>query len=135
MTETLNYSITIHGAKNRSSKWLFFKLFIFSPCKLTILMMKKSTAALYEGLWKNLWKCWQDFEGVKIFFLIMEQVNRKDKWLIFLCMYLIKAFGWEKIWICILLVFKMSFELITYTQVGIQPLLLYLRILYFIKFI
>jgi len=42
------------------------------------------------------WKCWQDFEGVKIFFLIMEQVLRKDKWLIFLCKYLIKAFGWEK---------------------------------------
>jgi len=39
---------------------------------------EKSTAALYEELWKML-EMLTGFEVVKFFFLIMEQVFRKDK--------------------------------------------------------
>jgi len=56
MTKTLNYSITIHGAKNRSlsSMWSLLKLFYFSALQVNHTHDKKSTAALYEGLWKTL---------------------------------------------------------------------------------
>jgi len=55
MTETLNYSITIHGAKNRSlsTKWSLLKLFYFSALQVDHTHYEKSTAALYEGLWKT----------------------------------------------------------------------------------
>jgi len=64
MTETLafpfislilNYSITIHGAKNRSqsSKWSLLKLFYFTVLQVNHTHNTKSTAALYEGLWKT----------------------------------------------------------------------------------
>jgi len=55
LTETLNYSITIHGAKNRSlsSKWSLLKLFYFSALQVNHLHDEKSTAALYEGMWKT----------------------------------------------------------------------------------
>jgi len=55
MTETLNYSITIHGAKNRSllSKWSLLKLFNFFALQVDHTHDAKSTAALYEGLWKK----------------------------------------------------------------------------------
>ena len=54
MTETLNYSITIHGAKNRSqlSKWSLLKQFDFTALQVDHTHDDKSTAALYEGLWK-----------------------------------------------------------------------------------
>jgi len=56
MTKTLNYSITIHGAKNRSlsSMWSLLKLFYFSALQVNHTYDEKSTAALYEGLWKTL---------------------------------------------------------------------------------
>ena len=56
MTETLNYSITINGAKNRSlsSKWSLFKLFYFTDLQVDHTHDEKNTAALYEGLWKTL---------------------------------------------------------------------------------
>jgi len=56
MTETLNYSITIHGATNRSlsSKWSLLKLFYFTASQVDHTHDEKSTAALYEGLWKLL---------------------------------------------------------------------------------
>jgi len=55
MTETLNYSITIHGAKNRSlpSKSLL-KLFFFTALQVDHTHDEKSTAPLYGGLWKTL---------------------------------------------------------------------------------
>jgi len=50
MTETLNYSITIHGAKNRplSSKWSLLKLFYLTALQVDHTHDEKSTAALYE---------------------------------------------------------------------------------------
>ena len=56
MTETLNYRITIHDAKNRSqsSKWSLLKLFYFTALQVDHTHDEKSTAALYEGLWKTL---------------------------------------------------------------------------------
>jgi len=58
MTETLNYSITIHGAKNLSlsSKWSLLKLFFFTALQVDHTHDKKNTAAMYmyEGLWKTL---------------------------------------------------------------------------------
>ena len=54
MTETLNYSITIHGTKNQ---WLSFKgsllivLFNFTALQVDHIYDEKSTAALYEGPW------------------------------------------------------------------------------------
>jgi len=55
MTETLNYIITIHGAKNQSlsSKWSLLKLFYFTAFQVDHTHDKTSTAALYEGLWKT----------------------------------------------------------------------------------
>jgi len=55
MTKTLNYSITIHGAKNQllSSKWSLLKLFYVSTLQVDHTHDENSTAALYEGLWKN----------------------------------------------------------------------------------
>jgi len=55
MTETLNYSITIHGAKNRllSSKWSLLKLFNFFALQVDHTHVEKSSAASYEGLWKK----------------------------------------------------------------------------------
>jgi len=65
MTETLNYSMTIHGAKNwsLSSKWSLSKLFYFTAFQVDHTYDEKSTAALYEGLLKTLemltgfWRC------------------------------------------------------------------------------
>jgi len=56
MTETLNYSIKIHGAKNRSKsyKWSLLKLFYFTALQVDHTHDEKSTAVLYEGLWKTL---------------------------------------------------------------------------------
>jgi len=55
MTETLNYSITIHGTKNRSlsSKCSLEKLFYFSALQDDYIHDEKSTAASYKGLWKT----------------------------------------------------------------------------------
>ena len=53
MIETLNYSITIHGAKNQwlSSKWsLLIVLFYFTALQADHTHDETSTAALYEGL-------------------------------------------------------------------------------------
>ena len=56
MTEKLNYSITIHRAKNRSlsSKWSLLKQFYFTALQVDHTHDETSTAALYEGLWKTL---------------------------------------------------------------------------------
>ena len=50
MTETLNYSITIHGAKNQSqsSKWSLLNLFYLTVLQVDHTHEEKSTAALYE---------------------------------------------------------------------------------------
>jgi len=52
ITETLNYSIIIHGATNRSlsSKWSLLKLFYFTASQVDHTEDEKSTSALYEEL-------------------------------------------------------------------------------------
>ena len=56
MTKNLNYSITIYGTKNQSlsSKWSLLKLFYVTAFQIDHTHDEKSTAALYEGLWKTL---------------------------------------------------------------------------------
>jgi len=58
MTETLNYSITIHGAKNRSqlSKWSLLKLFYFTVLQVDHTHDKKAQQHCMKDCGKR-WKC------------------------------------------------------------------------------
>ena len=58
MTETLNYSIAIFSAKNRSlgSMWSLKTKTVLFYCLVDHTHDEKSTAALYEGVWKTLEK-------------------------------------------------------------------------------
>jgi len=55
MNKTLNYSITIHGATNRSLsfKWSLLKLFYFTALQVDHIHDEKSIAALYEFTVEN----------------------------------------------------------------------------------